>query len=168
MFPNLKKSFLLTPVLLEALRYLDVHMELPEETEESVVKDYKTILTSLLLNSSLSSLKETTPNYSYVESKTTRAIDRLQLSDTDKGAVISKKKEDNSRAKSSFFPAKALYRRALARSGLKSEDEAEADLIQANQLVPSDQAILAELAKVREHKKQRREKEKKAFKKLFD
>lgn len=66
-----------------------------------------------------------------------------------------------------MLSAKALYRRALARSGLKLDDEAESDLVQANQLVPSDQAIIGELGKLRERKKQRREKEKKAFKKMF-
>ncbi|GJJ14785.1 hypothetical protein Clacol_009053 [Clathrus columnatus] len=132
----------------EAIRYLDVHMELPEGTEETVAQGYKSILSSLLLNSSLAALKETSPNYIVAETNTTRGLTQLQLSDGDK--------------------AKALYRRALARSGMKSEDEAESDLVQANQLVPSDQLIVAELAKLKELKKQRREKEKKAFKKLFD
>lgn len=63
--------------------------------------------------------------------------------------------------------AKALYRRALAHVILKEEDEAEADLIAASQLVPEDQAITGELAKVRQRRKEKKEKEKKAFKKMF-
>ena len=50
---------------------------------------------------------------------------------------------------------------------LKEEDEAETDLVAANQLVPDDQAITGELSKVRQRKKEKREKEKKAFKKMF-
>ena len=64
-------------------------------------------------------------------------------------------------------PAKAYYRRALARNIMKDEDEAEADLIKAHELVPSDGVIESELAKIRQRKKEQREREKKAYKKLF-
>ena len=50
---------------------------------------------------------------------------------------------------------------------MKEEDAAEADLVRANELVPADAAIVAELEKVRAHRKEKRDKEKKAFKKLF-
>lgn len=63
--------------------------------------------------------------------------------------------------------AKALYRRALGFSSLKEDDEAERDLVRANELVKEDAAIVAELEKVRARKKEKRDKEKKAFKKLF-
>lgn len=62
---------------------------------------------------------------------------------------------------------KAHYRRALAHSALKEEDQAEADLVQASQLVSGDAAILGELEKVRRRRKEVRDKEKKAFKKFF-
>jgi len=64
-------------------------------------------------------------------------------------------------------PAKALYRRALAHGILKEEEEAERDLVEASQLVPDDLAVAGELAKVRQRKKEKREKEKKTFKKMF-
>ena len=64
-------------------------------------------------------------------------------------------------------PAKALYRRALAHGVLKDDDDAEKDLVQASELVRDDPAILGELEKVRARKKEKRDKEKKAFKKLF-
>lgn len=131
----------------KARRYLDVHLDLPEGTDETLDKDYKAILASVLLNSSMAALKDPNPSYALVEKNTTRVLEIAHLSDKDR--------------------AKALYRRALAKSGLKSDEEAESDLVQANQLVPSDQAIVGELAKVRERKKQRRDKEKKAFKKMF-
>lgn len=62
---------------------------------------------------------------------------------------------------------KALYRRALAYVALKQEEEAEGDLLAALQVVPGDKAISDELANVKQHKKEKRDKEKKAFKKMF-
>ena len=64
--------------------------------------------------------------------------------------------------------AKALYRRAIAHAYFKAEDDAEKDLVEANHLVPEDAAITAELTKIRQQKKEKREKEKKAYKKLFN
>jgi peptidyl-prolyl isomerase D len=66
-----------------------------------------------------------------------------------------------------LYVAKALYRRALAHGALKADDGAQADLVQASQLVKGDAAILSELEKVKQRKKAAREKEKKAFKGLF-
>lgn len=63
--------------------------------------------------------------------------------------------------------AKALYRRGLAQSILKEEEDAEKDLSEASALVPDDKAIANELAKVKQRKKEKRDKEKKAFKKMF-
>jgi len=63
--------------------------------------------------------------------------------------------------------AKALYRRALANAYMKSEDDAEKDLVEASQLVPEDAAIAAELTKIRQQRKEKRQKEKQAYKKLF-
>ncbi|CAE6507000.1 unnamed protein product [Rhizoctonia solani] len=62
---------------------------------------------------------------------------------------------------------KAYYRRALAHSLHHEEDEAEADLHEALKIVPGDDAITKELAKVQQKKREKREKEKKAFKGLF-
>jgi peptidyl-prolyl isomerase D len=63
--------------------------------------------------------------------------------------------------------AKALYRRALATITLKENDDAEKDLVEASRLVPDDKAIAGELLKLRQRKKEKRDKEKKAFKKMF-
>ncbi|KAH9933093.1 peptidyl-prolyl cis-trans isomerase Cpr7 [Amylocystis lapponica] len=80
-------------------------------------------------------------------SNTTRALKDLQLNDADK--------------------AKALYRRALARVTLKEDEDAEDDLIQANEFVKDDKAIVGELEKLRARKKEKKEKERRAYKKLF-
>lgn len=66
-----------------------------------------------------------------------------------------------------FIAAKALYRRALANIILKEDDDAEKDLVEASGLVPDDKAISSELSKLRQRKKEKRDKEKKAFKKMF-
>lgn len=55
----------------------------------------------------------------------------------------------------------------MAQIVLKEEDDAEKDLVEASQLVPDDQAIAGELSKLRQRKKEKRDKEKKAFKKMF-
>lgn len=65
------------------------------------------------------------------------------------------------------YTAKALYRRALAHVVLKEDEEAEEDLVRANELVKDDKAILGELHKVRQREKDKKEKEKKAYKRLF-
>lgn len=65
-----------------------------------------------------------------------------------------------------IISAKGLYRRALARIALKEEEEAEKDLVEATKLV-DDQAISAELEKVRATRKANKEREKAKFKKLF-
>lgn len=62
---------------------------------------------------------------------------------------------------------KALYRRAIAHAALKNEDQAEKDLIEASRVVPDDAVITAELSKIRLRRKEKRDKEKKAFKKMF-
>ena len=64
--------------------------------------------------------------------------------------------------------AKALYRQGLARIAINEDEEAEEALAQAHALVKDDRAILAELEKVRARLRGKREKEKRAFKKLFE
>ncbi|GIJ82919.1 peptidyl-prolyl cis-trans isomerase cpr6 [Aspergillus pseudoviridinutans] len=63
--------------------------------------------------------------------------------------------------------AKAYYRRAVAYSGLKEEDEALKDLQEALKLAPGDAGILNEIAKVKKAIKDREAKEKAAARKFF-
>lgn len=69
--------------------------------------------------------------------------------------------------------AKALYRRALAKAALKDDDGARNDLLEANTLLATEDplnlraAISTELAKITQREKELKEKEKKAYKKLF-
>ncbi|KAG6861153.1 Peptidyl-prolyl cis-trans isomerase cyp40 [Termitomyces sp. Mi166 len=134
----------------KSIRYLDVHPVLPEDAPPELKDSYDALLAPLLLNSALAATRSQPPssqNADIAIKNTTRALIRLELNTADK--------------------AKALYRRALAKVIQKDEDEAEKDLVEASKLVPEDGAIAGELAKVRQRKKEKREKEKKAFKKLF-
>ncbi|KAH8112906.1 cyclophilin-like domain-containing protein [Phellopilus nigrolimitatus] len=132
----------------KGVRYLDVHPVLPDETPAGTKTAFGELLGSLLLNSALAAHKAGgVGNAHFAIDWTTRALDRLALSDADK--------------------AKALYRRALAHGALREEEEAEADLRGALVLAPGDDACTRELARVQAAKKAQREKEKKAFKSLF-
>ena len=64
--------------------------------------------------------------------------------------------------------AKAYYRRALAKVGLKDDEEALKDLQAAAKLAPGDPAITKELALVKKKAAEQAAKEKAAFKKFFD
>jgi peptidyl-prolyl isomerase D len=63
--------------------------------------------------------------------------------------------------------AKAYYRRALAERGLKEEEEALEDLLEAAKLAPGDAAITNEIAKVKKNLQEQKRKEKDAAKKFF-
>ncbi|GLB39716.1 putative peptidyl-prolyl cis-trans isomerase [Lyophyllum shimeji] len=134
----------------KSIRYLDVHPVMPEGSPPEMQDSFDALRAPLLLNSALAAIKAQPPSSENAEiaiKNTTRALDRLELNTADK--------------------AKALYRRALARVMQKDEDDAEKDLVEASKLVPDDAAISTELAKVRQRKKEKRDKEKAAFKKLF-
>ncbi|KAG6832198.1 Peptidyl-prolyl cis-trans isomerase cyp40 [Tephrocybe sp. NHM501043] len=134
----------------KSIRYLDVHPVLPDDSPPELKDSFDALLAPLLLNSALAAIRSqpaSSQNAEIAIKNTTRALDRLELNTPDK--------------------AKALYRRALAQAILKQEDEAEKDLQEASKLVPEDAAIAGELAKVRQRKKEKRDKEKKAYKKLF-
>ncbi|KAF4579368.1 peptidyl-prolyl cis-trans isomerase cpr6 [Pleurotus pulmonarius] len=134
----------------KSIRYIDHHLGIVDSTPAERQEAFNALLAPLLLNSALAAIR-IQPASSYnadvaIES-TSRALDKLKLSDSDK--------------------AKALYRRALARSIRKEDELAENDLVEANKVVPDDQAIAGELGKVRQRKKEKRDKEKAAYKKMF-
>jgi peptidyl-prolyl isomerase D len=64
--------------------------------------------------------------------------------------------------------AKALYRQGLAKVTLKEEEEAEKVMIEAHSLAKDDKAIAAELESIRQRKKAQRDKERAAYKKMFE
>ncbi|KAF5325184.1 hypothetical protein D9619_009909 [Psilocybe cf. subviscida] len=134
----------------KSIRYLDEHPVLPDTAPPELKDSYGALLAPLLLNSALAAIKiqpSSSANSVIAITSATRALNQLTLNDADK--------------------AKALYRRAMAHTSLKDEDKAEADLVDANKLVPSDAAINSELSKIRQVRKEKKEKEKKQFKKMF-
>ncbi|KAF8961878.1 40 kDa cyclophilin [Flammula alnicola] len=134
----------------KSIRYLDVHPVLPDGSSPELQESFNALLAPLLLNSALAAIRsqpQSSANALIAISSATRALNNLTLSNADK--------------------AKALYRRAVAHTYMKDEDKAEHDLVEASQLVPEDAAIVNELAKIRQQRKEKRDKEKKQFKKMF-
>ncbi|KAF2020190.1 peptidyl-prolyl cis-trans isomerase D [Aaosphaeria arxii CBS 175.79] len=64
--------------------------------------------------------------------------------------------------------AKALFRRAQAKIGKKSDEDAQVDLEAAQKLAPGDSAIIKELEAAKKRVKDRKEREKKAYKNAFN
>ncbi|TBU57916.1 peptidyl-prolyl cis-trans isomerase [Dichomitus squalens] len=132
----------------KAIRYLDYHVDLPEGAPQELRDSFDAQLAPLLLNSALAALRAGgSANARLALRVTDRAIANLNLNDTDK--------------------AKAYYREGLAHVAINEDDEAEEALAKAHALVKDDKGILHELEQVRGRLRAKRDKEKKAFKKLF-
>ncbi|KAJ3485092.1 hypothetical protein NLI96_g5198 [Meripilus lineatus] len=132
----------------KSIRYLDLHPFLPEDASQELKDSFNALFATLLLNSALAGMRAGGPVNSRVAVRSAdRALEKLQLDDSDK--------------------AKALYRRGLAKSALNELDAAEQDLARASELVKDDASILGELEKIRARRKEKRDKEKKAYKKMF-
>ncbi|KAG9010307.1 peptidyl-prolyl cis-trans isomerase cpr6 [Tulasnella sp. JGI-2019a] len=139
----------------KSIRYLDLHPVQPDGISADFWTTYQALLLSCLLNGALCANKlpspsAPSPSHSRLSVKlTSRALglSGLTISDTDKG--------------------KALFRRGVAKIALKDEDEAYADLVEANKLVPGDESLKKEMMKLKAKQKEKRDKEKKAFKNLF-
>lgn len=129
----------------KGLRYLDEYPE-PLDSDPPALK---TTLTNLrfALNSNLALLQNKLKHYDEAEKSASRA---LRLEGAGEAETV-----------------KALYRRALAYGGLKDTESAVADLERALQLAPGDRAVVAELEAVRKRDKERKAKEKAAYRKAF-
>ncbi|CAG7851791.1 Peptidyl-prolyl cis-trans isomerase D Short=PPIase D; AltName: Full=Rotamase D [Serendipita indica DSM 11827] len=130
----------------KALRYLDIH---PDSTlEGEIAASYRAVRVPVLLNIALVALKVQPIAGGLSIQSATRVLGITNLSDTEK--------------------AKALYRRGQAYALTKQEDEAEKDLAAADALLGGkDAALRSELERVRTKRKEKREKEKKAYRGLF-
>ena len=72
----------------ESLRYMDIHSILPEDSPAELKTAFDALLASLLLNSSLAAIKiqpKSVSNAVTAIGNTTRALNKLQLNDADKG-----------------------------------------------------------------------------------
>ncbi|KIJ64695.1 hypothetical protein HYDPIDRAFT_175272 [Hydnomerulius pinastri MD-312] len=137
---------------LKALRYLDRHPVLPDEVSAERKVEFEELRTVILNNSALAALRTQPPDAELAVKHTTRAFN------------LAVKNEHK---------AKALYRRALAHGALKDDENAKSDLTDASNLLDAEDplnlkpALSSELAKVNQRQKEKRDKEKKAYKKLF-
>jgi len=134
----------------KSVRYLDIHPVLPDDTTAEVQDGYKTVLTAALLNASLALIKQTP-----------------QTSDNAQKAVEMTSRVLRIEGLAPAEQAKAHYRRALSTIILKDFEEAEKDLQTALKAMPGDKSIQAELEKVKAKRRDKKEKDKKAFKGLF-
>ncbi|KAG8680544.1 peptidyl-prolyl cis-trans isomerase cpr6 [Ceratobasidium sp. 395] len=130
----------------KSIRYLDVHPVMPEGSPPELKIQFNSLLTPVLLNAALVAIKTGEP--------------RLALTFTSRALALSP-------SISQADQGKAHYRRALANVAIGEDDDAEKDLLEAAKIVPEDGAIKAELVKVQAKKKEKRDREKKAFKSLF-
>jgi peptidyl-prolyl isomerase D len=132
----------------EATRYLDLHLSLPEDTPKELTDGFRSVRVPLLLNTALTALKVSPAAPQIAIQSVGRVLDIPETTPAER--------------------AKAFYRRGLAYSALKQDKEAEADLVEADKLLGgNDAALKAELQKVQTRRKEKREKEKKAFRGLF-
>lgn len=74
----------------EAIRYLDCHIQLPEDSPPELKDSFQALLAPLLLNSALAAIRAGgAPNARLALRVTDRAIATLALNDADKGSCCS-------------------------------------------------------------------------------
>ena len=117
----------------------------PDDLSGDQIDELNKLKASVFLNIALVSLK--LEKYSEVLRSATQALDCDGIDDKSK--------------------AKALYRRGSALLKLKNEEDSLRDFEQALKLSPGDAAILRGIDSVKKSEKQRKEREKKAFSKMF-
>jgi peptidyl-prolyl isomerase D len=130
----------------KALRYLHEYPVPLDNDPPTLGPALNSLKISLYSNSAL--LQNKTSNWVDAAESATKALEIEGISDKDK--------------------AKALFRRAQATIGKRNDDEALADLEEAGKLAPGDSAIVKELDGVKRRVKERREREKKAYKNAFN
>ena len=129
----------------KGIRYLNQYPTVSDDDPPELAGQLKSIRFTLHSNSAL--LQNKLKAYDDAKQSATKAIDIVEIPETDK--------------------AKAYYRRAIAKVGMKDEDEAVKDLETASKLAPGDAAITKELAAVKKKAAEQSKKEKAAFKKFF-
>ncbi|WFD36375.1 peptidylprolyl isomerase [Malassezia cuniculi] len=133
----------------KALRYLNVHPKVPDShaSNEKFVAEFNTLRTALQLNGALSAIK-TSPAQPYVAiNLATAVIDR----ETSAPAEL----------------AKAHFRRALALSSSKRDEEAAEDLATALKHAPGDAGIIRAQKELDERRRARLAKQRAAYSKMF-
>lgn len=129
----------------KGLRYLHEYPEPLDSDPPELGKQLDALKISLHLNSAQCYLKQ--ENYERANYSTTAALEIKGITEAEQG--------------------KALYRRALAKSGLKDDEDAIKDLEQAQQYVKGDKAIESELARLKKRAADREKRQRSALKGAF-
>ncbi|KAI0220275.1 peptidyl-prolyl cis-trans isomerase cpr6 [Massospora cicadina] len=135
----------------KALRYLNEYPVFDKDDKDvdpSLPPQFAQLRTAIQLNISLCNLK----------------LGKFRES-IDFASKVIDKAEDPNFSKEDL--SKALYRRAVASSGLKRFEDAQKDLVKALELSPSDSAIKKELSFVVQKNQARKQKEREAYSKMF-
>lgn len=130
----------------KGLRYLHESPEISESDPADTAEQLRSLKTNLNLNCALLQVKV------------------RQFNDAVKSATYVLEEDEASDAEK----AKALYRRALALTAQKADEEAQNDLEAAVKYAPDDSAIHTELALVKKRIAERTRKEKAAYRKFFE
>jgi peptidyl-prolyl isomerase D len=132
----------------EATRYLDLHPSLPADTPKELTDGFHSVRVPVLLNTALTALKIGPAAPQIAVQSANHVLNIPEITPKER--------------------AKALYRRGQAYTASKQDEEAEADFVEADKLLGgTDTGLKAELEKVRTRRKEKREKEKKAYRGLF-
>ena len=129
----------------KAIRYIREYPEANENDPPELGKDLTQLKISLFSNTALCYNKE--QNYKDAAKAAESALDIKGITDAEKG--------------------KALYRLALAKSGLKNDEEAVKDLQEAQKILPDDPNIKNELLKLKQKATERLKKERATYSKMF-
>lgn len=130
----------------KAIRYLQEYPVPVDNDPKDLWPQLSTLKISLYSNSAL--LQNKTNQFNEAAESATKALDVEGITDKDK--------------------AKAYFRRAQAKVGKRSEDDALADLNEAAKYAPGDATITKEQEGVKKRVQARKDREKKAYKNAFN
>lgn len=147
---------------LKALRYLQLHPVLPDDTPADLSSKWNALKTSIQLNCALAALKTNPAQPKVTVAQTTAVIQNL--SNTRPSWEASTPEEEK---KHKADLAKAFYRRALGYVAQKDEERAEADLKRAEELMPADAGVKKEQLALNKRKEARVKAQRAAYSKMF-
>ncbi|MCO5585039.1 hypothetical protein L7F22_038971 [Adiantum nelumboides] len=159
----------------KALRYLLNNPELPDShaSKEPFATDYVNLRTPLQLNGALCAIKVAQAEAKVAEKGTTSKTASAMAVEAEKLTSQAIERLENTgsweelSADAKANLAKAYYRRALAKLVKREEDFAISDLDRALKYAPGDAAIVKEKNQLAALKKQRLERQKAAYGKMF-
>ncbi|SNX88028.1 probable U-snRNP-associated cyclophilin [Melanopsichium pennsylvanicum] len=143
----------------KALRYLQLHPILPDDTSPDLKTKWMALKTSIQLNASLAALKVSPPQPKITITHTTAVIQNIPSTNWDSDS------EEWKKIKADL--AKAYYRRAMGYVALKDEERAESDLKRAQELMPEDAGVKKEQQALAKRKEAKLKAQRAAYSKMF-